>query len=435
MAITIASISSDPKTINADGKSKAIITAIVSDKEENVNVNWTVDNEKGSLSAETSKTDKDGKALVELTATEKGNYTVTAKTDDDPTGKDVEIEASEKTTATIENIKASSEVIPSDESLSSVISATLSSKQKDISVQWKLNDDIGKLSDTVTKTDESGLATTVLSASSPGIITVIATTEDDQDGESITIIASEPLTAPHVLNANEDNGYTLDHYAIDFGVSAIVPHYSNAQSGSSVEFHWGEHSLQFELDNPNTDLPRDINVSKDMPPEALSDGVYNVYYTVTDQADNTSISSAANITVLNSGETVPTLTKPGVTTNANNYINIEIAKAGVTVDIAAYTGIAKDDVITLYWVAYDNQNRRLAAYSNTYTIKVKDENDSLTVALDSSLFFSEDGSGTETGYEGHVEAYYTVLSAAASTAGQALLSYTNEVQVKTTPAS
>ena len=314
-------------------------------------------------------------------------------------------------TITIKQLTSDQATLPSDGTLPVTLSALIADdaetpKISGVTVNWAVDDkDKGKLSKEKSTTDDNGIATVLLSALDSGRISVTATTEEDQTGKTLYLTATKPLEAPTVYNATKADGYTLDQYDIAFGVSVSIPFYSNAETGQSLTFYWGDQSLSFPVEEPSEQFPYIINLQEEMPSSVLEDGEYQVYYKVLDQAQNESLSSALTITIEHGGETEPTLNAPLVP-EADPYINISDANDGVEVEVA-YDSMAAGDIITLYWYAYDKDGNSLSSASiSPAQYSVVDGEASHTFTIPTETFFP-----TVDGYEGKAEVYYTVRKA------------------------
>lgn len=255
-------------------------------------------------------------------------------------------------------------------------------------------------------TNDSGVAIATLTVSAAGIVIVTVTTDDDSTGMQATVIADKALDAPIVLNATEADNYTLDQYDLDFGVTAIIPPSTDLHANTAITFHWGPSEYSFAVENPVTDLPYIIDVTKNLPPADLEDGVYDVYYVATDDAGNATPSAHVTITVdTGGGDITPTLPEPLVP-EADPYINIADASDG-TIVTASYATMAAGDLITLFWKAFDKEDMPIstATYTQQYTVLDADvTNLSHDFTVPENYFLSDIG-----GYEGYANASYSVL--------------------------
>ena len=440
MSNIIQDCTADPVSIPSDSTTASVITATVIDSDtsnavDGVTVTWVATGT-GSLNATTSVTDNNGKAVVNLTASAAGSINVTATTDDDATGKSATVTAEEVAAGNaVISCSASPTALPYDGSVMSVITAVVADASTtppipvpDIEVTF--TSDVGELSSPTGTTDADGAATTTLVVSDgvASVVAITATTASDAVGKTARVFANAPLAAADVLNQSDADNHTLDQYDIDFGVTAIIPYFVGAAGGDTVTFYWGSHQLQFEVANPLSELPRVIDVSADMPPAALGDGVYQIYYTVRDEAGNTTASEGITITVKNSGHTSPTLPAPVIPGSEDGYLNIEETIAGLDVTVT-YPDMAEGDVITLYWGANDTpQGNPIPAASASFTHTVGAGETSYVEPISAGLFFP---SGVpDGGYEGVLHAYYTVIKAG-STGGELLVSNQLPIRVDT----
>lgn len=311
-------------------------------------------------------------------------------------------------TDTISKLTAVPQSIANDGSETSVVSATILTDSvpaaAGVTVDWSAQQ--GELSATSSVTDANSVASVNVQAVA-GATTVSVTAATADDAQQIIIATFTPLAAPVVVNATSEDGYTLDHYDINFGVQAEIPLYDGVAFGQTVTFYWGDVDNISFIVTENEHPPFIIDVSEEMSPDCLKDGSYKVYYIVTDQAGNQTQSSTLTITVADGGSTVPTLPEPEVP-EADPYININDANDGVDV-IVSYPAMATGDVVTLFWAGYDASSRQISGTEATaeYTVQENDTTINFTVTMDC---FYPNGRG----YEGYAEAYYTVKAAGQS---------------------
>jgi hypothetical protein len=410
----IESCTAEPDTIPADNNSASTITAVVHDDSGQTvsfaTVNWSVSSG-GLLTSTTTLTNANGEATNSLTASTAGSLTVTATTPDDTSGKSATVTSEEVGMNIVDEVESYPGAIPIDGSVVATLFAKVLDENEQpaigVEVEWTLEPaDKGEIAPQKSVTDDEGNAVTKLTAKASGVLVVKAKTAEQETAASKSIIASSPLFVPHVQNASENDNFTLDSHDIDFGVSLTVPPYSNAKVGDNVTVYWGEYSIEFPIANPDTDLPKIIDVVEAMDPGVLTDGVHSVYYIVSDNAGNLTCSSGLNITVSNGGHTSETLDAPFIAEVANDpYINILDASDGVDVEIK-YSGMAEGDFITLYWPALDDNGNQYSPGSVTVPYTLGAGESSWKLKLDAEYFIVNDQ-----GYEGTVDAYYTVLSA------------------------
>jgi len=437
MASKIQDCVPNPANIPSDNTTVSIITATVVNTDDNtplegIEVSWAA-TDPGSLNVSTSTSDSDGKAVVNLTATAEGSITVTATTADDSTGVTATVTADPVAVGNaVFSCSASPAALPNDGTAMSVITAVVADTSTtpptptpDVEVTFASTG--GELSSTTGTTDAQGEATTTLVVSDgvASVVTITATTASDIVGKTALVFANNPLEVVNVLNQSDADNHTLDQYDIDFGVTAIIPYFEGATGGNIVTFYWGTHTLQFEIANPFSDLPKAINVSADMPAETLSDGAYQIFYTVRDNAGNMAASEGVTVNVKNSGHTSPTLPLPVIPGSEDGYLNIADTIGGLDVTIA-YPDMAEGDVVTLYWAANDTpQGNPIPAASGTFPHIVDAGETSYVESISADLFFPNgvpDG-----GYEGVLHAYYTVIKVG-STGGELLVS--NQVPIR-----
>lgn len=303
----------------------------------------------------------------------------------------------------ISSVTSDIDALPSDGSQSATLSALIDSATPGITVTWAVaSGGPGTVSPLTSVTDVTGLATTALTASAIGTISVSATTSDDATGMSVSVEAANMLYSPDVLNATVKDDYTLSDSDLNFGVWATIPHYKGAKVKDQVTFYWGDvGSTTFPITDVNNDLPKDIDVTNQLPPACLQEGTYSVSYTAVDESGNSTPSVALSIKV-STGNTPATLPEPTVPEATRNVINVEIASDGVDVDVA-YSSMAAGDYITLFWEGQDEQGNKIdgATTSQTYSVIAGDLTHTFT--LESDLFYPNG-----LGYEGQAVASYTV---------------------------
>jgi len=237
------------------------------------------------------------------------------------------------------------------------------------------------------------------------------------------VAEAQPLPVPEVLNAIEQDNYTLDHYDISFGVTAIIPYYIGNESTDIITFNWGAvEPLSFPLGDK--ELPYAIDVTNDMSPDCLVAGTYTVSYTVEDQGGNISNSYSVDITVSDTSATDPTLPAPDVPAGDDDgWINNPDLLLGVPV-IVSCEGLDAGNVITLFWQGYDENGHALKATSMSLQHVIEEGETSFTFSLAEPTFRPN-----HVGYQGTGEGYYTVTSEADAV----LLSYTSTYNVDTLP--
>jgi hypothetical protein len=404
-------------TVVADGRSSLKLTATVTgDTTSGVAVTWNIDTGSNiaSLTTDAPATDASGLVTANLTATDVGDIIVRAYTSEDTSsgGKTTTISASAPTAegSYIGSCESSLEFISvdSENPLPSEITATVvdlsGNPMADIDVTWTVTN--GTPDSTTSTSDANGIARVSVTAIAVGAVIVTATTADDTTGKSAPIVALQPThPEPMVTNASSTDNYTLDSYDVQFGVEAEVPLYGG-NPGDNVTLFWGSYSRQFVVTDPEQDLPRVINISDDLPSEALNDGQYWVHYQVLDNNGNPGVSSARLITVEQGGETVPTLPKPQVPAANDGSINIPDASLGVQVT-AASSQLVEGDVVNLYWKGFTNNDLAISGATTSDSKVVAAGETSVTFTLDTKWFFPFE----KEGYEGHAEAFYTVKPA------------------------
>ena len=219
--------------------------------------------------------------------------------------------------------------------------------------------------------------------------------------ELLMIVSSEPLIAPIVLNAHEDNDTILDEYDLQYPVVVTIPFYAGAAAGDVIKLNWGAVHYEVHLESPQQ-LPLQVEVEN---PEALKLGKYNVFYELVESSSNSSISSNVEITVLNLEGATRDLPRPTCEeAEDDNYINIADASNGVIVEIsyAAEAG----DFWNFYWRPVDESGTPVAGandVSKNGEINSPEEGKNISFKITADKFFPNDY-----GFEGTVNAFYSV---------------------------
>lgn len=304
----------------------------------------------------------------------------------------------------ISNIDAMPNPISNDGSQNSTVTATVSPAAAGISVDWSVQGGV-MISTSPSMTDANGVATLeVKSVPGSTMVTVGATTADDSTGMTMAISTYTPYTIPVVINATEADNWTLDHYDLNFGVQAQIPVYTGVAPDQIVNFYWGTvDSIEFIV-TANNLPPYTINVNKDMAPECLLNGNYDVYYSVTTPGGNVRNSAKIPLIVADEGQVVPTEPKPAVP-EADPWINIADAGNGVIVNVD-YPSLATGDTVTCFWTGYDSAQRKLEAASTTLTKTVAEGSDHLSFTIPTATFYPN-----SVGYYGHADVFYKVQHA------------------------
>ncbi|EFE08615.1 Ig-like domain-containing protein [Citrobacter youngae] len=214
------------------------------------------------------------------------------------------------------------------------------------------------------ETDSSGVATLEITLSSLpeglGVYRYIAYLDSDiSTSMQVDVrIADNTVSLPLVTDGGD---LDLDKYDIANGVTVSIQAYAQASRGDQVSFYWDEiHSVSKFIDDPATFFPWNINVNEDLPPEALVDGTYTLYYQYTDSQGNIAVSLPRMETV-SGGEpaaTLPAADFPEADAN-NGYINARQALDGTPARLY-WPGIAVNDTVTMTWMVYDQNGVQVA---------------------------------------------------------------------------
>lgn len=180
-------------------------------------------------------------------------------------------------------------------------------------------------------------------------------------------------TAPTVVNATSDDDYTIDEYDIKAGLELIIPSYQDAKINDTIRVVWGDVRNETYKITSLDQLPMNIDILNDYPPECHADGLYDVYYIVLDEYENENPSDHLMLTI-DAGEHVGTLPAPEVPDAAPGYINYKAAEDGVEVDIT-YDDMAAGDIITLTVQGYDKETdqQKFTKTYPAYTVTAADE--------------------------------------------------------------
>lgn len=441
MTVNVKTLTSSAATV-AENESITLTATVEADGGDNVDnatVNWVLDkgNELATLAGTTSTTGNDtqGTATMKLTGSTAGDVTVRAYTDADTvTGgqtADITVTAAPAAGGKVQSCTVPFQYFPADSSIPVTATAVVTDDSRapvaGVEVTWTLSDN-ASADDTTSVTNANGVATLDVTFSAQGQATIQATTANDSEGQTASLLALTPsLPELQVSNADAADNWTLNHYDIIFGVEAEVPSNASILTGYAIYLCWGNQKLERIIQDPDTDLPLVVSINKDSFPGGLTDGAHPAFYYMTDSVGNPSLSTGLPITVADGGQTAPTLPEPSIPL-ADSDGSINMADSyNVTVEIA-YPDMAKDDLVTLYWQAFTSGGLAIPAASGSWPHPVTaDEVTAGTFTMDipSSLFYPVNGAG----YEGKAQVYYTALPAG----GALALSETNSIIVDTVP--
>jgi hypothetical protein len=424
MTLSVQNVNSIPEGITVGGEQATLTATVQSDAQENLNgvpVNWVITEGDAfaSLDGASSSTGSDdtGTATMMLTALAAGTVTVKAYTNDEGAGAGQTVNVTVSEAAAGETVKECTSLYPyipaDDHSIPTTMRATVvdaaGNPVPDVEVNWAVTG-VGSPENGTSKTDEKGIATLQVSATGPGLISAKATTASDPEGETAQCVAFTPTMKDMVVtNASESDNWTLDEFDVKFGVEAEVPFDPNRPpaAGSLLTFYWGTIHMEYIIKAPE-DLPLIINFSTDLPPEALADGLHPAFYSVQDPAGNPSLCKGIPVVVDHGGSTEPTLDAPRVPLAEDGYINIlDSYQLDVEID---YAGVNPGgDLIKLYWMATDNEGHSISKASDTFELSVTGEGGPTYIQrIPQELFYPYEEKGEPLGYEGRIEAFYTV---------------------------
>ncbi|QQE44514.1 hypothetical protein [Hafnia alvei] len=170
--------------------------------------------------------------------------------------------------------------------------------------------------------------------------------------KSKTPVNATLMAAPYVTGAEDG---TIDASDVNFGVQCEISMWANPNYGDRVSLFWGElERVQFLED---TTRPLIYDIKDDFNPSALSDGFYDVYYTVFDGI-NTSTSEVTSVSVqahLNPGS----LAAPDIVdADDDGAVGYDEAVDGVDIHVN-YTGMAEGDIIALKLQGFDDETNAI----------------------------------------------------------------------------
>lgn len=217
-ATTTVSVTSDRTTATADGKDKITYTAIIKDADGNPNMNQTVHwfTTLGTLSTESSITDKNGATTVTLTSDQEGSALVTASSENGSEGVADAVEFTPGLTITLSSDK---EIITGSGLEKATLTATVTDAAgkpaQGIRVNWGKS--IGNFTPNTGLTSANGQVTIdlqhLLPATQNSTINVTATIE----GQSKKNTAQRDITVRAVIRGNLGSLFwtLFDHPTLD----------------------------------------------------------------------------------------------------------------------------------------------------------------------------------------------------------------------------
>lgn len=251
-----------------------------------------------------------------------------------------------------------------------------------------------------TTTSQDGVATNILTCTNAEAMTVTVTYNDPASKAVLATntldvgFSSTDLTLPVVPQATNN---IIDEKTLTQPVQAmVVAHTADAQIGDIYRFHWGTTTQSLSRLYTSTNFPWVIDVGASIGDStAFTDGVYEVYYTITDTAGNERYSPPLMITVQGGtyGAEYDSPAFPNITNNTLNY-NEMINDGGLIIKIPypQTSPIKAGSIIQVYMKVTDisgdliKDNQPVASY----TVMADDIKNKLIETLISSDFVSDD---------------------------------------------
>ncbi|WP_227732898.1 Ig-like domain-containing protein [Yersinia proxima] len=333
-AASLSALSFSPATAPADDTTLINLSINYTDEEgspvADMEVSWAVSGVGATLGSATTSTDENGLAINTLKSSAAGDVTVTASAEDaEPVTSDI-IPFTEPVVPPqgdynlllIANNNHPS-IVNSSVLLTLTVTDELGTVVAGVPVDWSIEPLRGHtIVADVTETDDNGQATAILSNgdSVNGRVTVTAEAAGNT-ADTIIYYYDPAIAVPYVSNSDND---VIDQYDLANGIQAMIVPPFDVAPGWVFDFYWETNHLnRFYMGN---NFPWIIDVSNAMPvSQTLSDGLYHVFYSITDLAGNTTYSPARVITVKAGVNTAPTLLRPLITNLVGNTINYEMA--------------------------------------------------------------------------------------------------------------
>lgn len=250
-----------------------------------------------------------------------------------------------------------------------------------------------------TTASADGVSTNDLSCSAAEALTVTADYVDS-DGTVLATVTLDvgfsdtALAAPIVPQATDG---IIDAKTLTQAVQAMVlAHTADARTGDIYRFYWGTTVQVLSRIYTGTNFPWVIDVGASIgDATAFSDGVYEVYYTITDTAGNVRYSPPLMITVRGGtygAEYDPPLF-PNIKNNTLNY-NEMINDGGLVIQVPypQASPVSASDVIAFYMKVTDTSGGMIKDNDKVaeYTVTESDITSGVIMTLISPEYVSDD---------------------------------------------
>ncbi|HHR6591785.1 TPA: hypothetical protein ACS785_004029, partial [Providencia alcalifaciens] len=161
------------------------------------------------------------------------------------------------------------------------------------------------------------------------------------------------LPAPYLPQMSDDGFITESDLQAENAIFAMIPPYHTAAKYDSIRlFFQGQPSLYKLIEDPDKDLPFVFHI----PANDLPDGVYTLYYTVTDVSQNTSLSPLSLAILIRNGS--GTLPPPQFIDAVDNVLDRQniLSHGGTHIHIPNYPLAQVGDKVTLTFYVKDENN-------------------------------------------------------------------------------
>ncbi|MDA8481312.1 Ig-like domain-containing protein [Citrobacter sp. Awk 4] len=244
---TVASLSASPASnIAADGTASSVLTATIKDANGNLlkdaNVIFSADSAV-LLSGGSAVTNESGQASITASSTHAGQYSITAITAQDATGKAVSVSfVADGATASIDTLTANPvQDLIADGVTKSTITATVKDANGNLLSGTEINFSAGSgvtLSKKKSTTDNHGQTVITATATKAGTFNISATTAFDTTGKSVsvTFIANSGTAVVQSLSAAPAKDVLADGSAVSTLTAKVEDANGNLLSGVDVTF-------------------------------------------------------------------------------------------------------------------------------------------------------------------------------------------------------
>ncbi len=150
------------------------------------------------------------------------------------------------------------------------------------------------------RTDHNGRATTRVTFPYPanptfggGRVPVLATARNDSDSLQL-VFYSQGLRPVQITNLQPGN--IIDNESITAGVQAVIYPWPSTEPGNIYTLYWGNNSVQRAFNGSN--FPWVVDIAETFTPQGVfTDGNYQVFYELTDNAGNFAECKPVEVTV------------------------------------------------------------------------------------------------------------------------------------------